>query len=566
MSGHRLVLWFRNDLRLTDNAIVHQAAQLIQKKQASEVVPLYCFDPRQYIATPWGNPKTGAHHASFLLQSVLDLKQRLRDIGSDLVIHMGKPEEAIQGLCREGQQLTVLAQMEVTKEELDVDEGVRAALGSRGRLQLLWGNTLYHKDDLPFRSDMSELPDVFTPFKQKVEARCEVRAPLPAPKEGALPLAADLDPARLSRKPSCVEDLNAVVPEGAPRLASLPRHPNAAIAFEGGETAALRRLKHYLWDTGCISTYFDTRNGMLGADYSTKFSPWLARGCISPSTIFHEARAFLTLAAAEIVKRYEEQHGSNKSTYWVIFELTWRDFFRYFTIKHGSAIFYKHGVTGQPRQWVNDLELFRRWRDGRTGMPLVDANMREMKATGFMSNRGRQNVASYLTLDLGLDWRKREETGAKATDVLQGADWFESALVDYDVCSNWGNWVAAAGLTGGRINHFNITKQSKDYDEKGDYIRTWVPELAKVPAPSLFEPWRLSREDQAKFGVQIGVDYPEPPKSRYTSNGSFGGGSGSRGGGGRGRGNGSFGRGGGRNSRHGGDKKQKPRSDFERYG
>ncbi|KAK9915425.1 hypothetical protein WJX75_009007 [Coccomyxa subellipsoidea] len=501
MSGHRLVLWFRNDLRLTDNALVHQAAQLIKKEQATEVVPLYCFDPRQFIATPWGNSKTGAHHATFLLQSVLDLKQRLQNIDSDLLIHMGRPEEALQGLMREGQQLTVLAQMEVTKEELDVDKAVRAALGHRGSLQLLWGNTLYHKDDLPYRSDMTDLPDVFTPFRSKVEARCQVRTPLPAPVQGSLPLPSNLDSAQLSSKPSSIEDLNVVVPEGVPRLVTLQRHPNAAIAFEGGETAALQRLKHYLWDTGSISTYFDTRNGMLGADYSTKFSPWLARGCISPRTIFQE------------VRRYEEQHGSNKSTYWVIFEMIWRDFFRYFTIKHGSAIFYKHGVTGQPRQWVEDEALFRRWRDGRTGMPLVDANMREMKATGFMSNRGRQNVASYLALDLGLDWRK-------------GADWFESALVDYDVCSNWGNWVAAAGLTGGRINHFNITKQSKDYDEKGDYIRTWVPELAKVPAPSLFEPWRLSRDDQAKFGVQIGVDYPEPPKSR----------------------------------------KQKPRSEFERFG
>ncbi|CAL8468872.1 g8413 [Coccomyxa elongata] len=542
MSGQRVVLWFRNDLRLVDNAVVHQAAQLVQKKQAAEVIPLYCFDPRQFIPTPWGNPKTGVHHAQFLLQSVLNLKQRLQIIGSDLVIHMGTPEDALQGLMKEGQQLTVLAQMEVTKEELDVEKAVRATLGPRGKLQLLWGNTLYHKDDVPFTSDMSDLPDVFTPFRNKVEARCQVRKPLPAPKQGALPLAPDLNPEQLSRKLSCIEDLNVLVPEGAPKLATPQQHPNAAIAFEGGETVALQRLKHYLWDTGAISTYFDTRNGMLGADYSTKFSPWLARGCISPCTIYHE------------VKKYEEQHGSNKSTYWVIFELIWRDFFRYFAIKHGSAIFYKHGVTGQPRQWVKDPELFERWRDGRTGMPLVDANMREMKATGFMSNRGRQNVASYLALDLGLDWRK-------------GADWFESALVDYDVCSNWGNWVAAAGLTGGRINHFNITKQSKDYDEKGDYIRTWVPELSKVPAPSLFEPWRLSRDDQAKFGVQIGVDYPEPPKSRYTSQGGYGGGHGGRGGhSSRGRGGGSFGGGGGRHSRHGGSKKQKPRSDFERFG
>lgn len=101
-------------------------------------------------------------------------------------------------------------------------------------------------------------------------------------------------------------------------------------------------------------------------------------------------------------------------------------------------------------------------------MPLVDANMRELAATGWMSNRGRQNVASYLILDLGIDWRR-------------GADHFESLLLDYDTASNWGNWVAAAGLTGGRVNKFNITKQSHDYDANGDYLRAWLPELARVP-------------------------------------------------------------------------------------
>lgn len=114
-----------------------------------------------------------------------------------------------------------------------------------------------------------------------------------------------------------------------------------------------------------------------------------------------------------------------------------------------------------------------------------------------MSNRGRQNVASYLVLDLGIDWRI-------------GADHFESLLLDHDVCSNYGNWNAAAGLTSGRVNKFNITKQSKDYDANGDYIRHWLPELKNVPAPFIFEPWRLSAAEQERYGVKIGVDYPSP--------------------------------------------------------
>jgi len=159
-------------------------------------------------------------------------------------------------------------------------------------------------------------------------------------------------------------------------------------------------------------------------------------------------------------------------------------------------------AAGEKPEWVDHAPTLERWKEGKTGMPLVDANMRELAATGFMSNRGRQNVASYLALDLQLDWRK-------------GADHFESLLLDYDVCSNWGNWVAAAGLTGGRVNRFNIAKQSKDYDPDGKYLRHWLPELKDVPAPQIHEPWTMSKSDQEKYNVRIGLDYPEPPRSKF---------------------------------------------------
>ena len=245
---------------------------------------------------------------------------------------------------------------------------------------------------------------------------------------------------------------------------------------------------------------------------------------------------------------------ANKSTYWVIFELIWRDYYRFFALKHGNRIFHSGGVVGAAPAWRANPDLLRRWvarscmhapalcspalvvdcicqlprrwKEGRTGMPLVDANMRELAATGFMSNRGRQNVASYLVHDLGLDWR-------------QGADWFESLLLDYDVASNWGNWVAAAGLTGGRINRFNITKQANDYDKEGDYVRHWIPEISAVSAPMVHEPWRLSAEEQAACKVQMGVDYPVPAKQtrgRYEGRDAGGAGAGPYAGRGRGGG------------------------------
>eukprot|EP00439_Symbiodinium_sp_Y106_P073126 s2085_g13.t1 len=262
-----------------------------------------------------------------------------------------------------------------------------------------------------------------------------------------------------------------------------PEVPQAAAhQFEGGEDAALGRLQYYLFETDLVAKYFETRNGMLGSDYSTKFAPWLAFGCLSPRKIFEQ------------IREYEKEKVANKSTYWVLFELMWRDFFRFFAAKHGNKIFKLYGVSGGDWEWQSDAKLFRLWAHGLTGYPLIDANMRELRATGFMSNRGRQNVASFLALDMKIDWR-------------MGADWFESYLVDYDVASNWGNWVHAAGMTTGRINRFNVIRQSKTYDKDGRYIRHWVPELRHVPVRYIREPWTLSPDEKLQFGAE---GYPAP--------------------------------------------------------
>lgn len=554
-GGNRAIVWFRGtDLRLHDNVIVHEAARRVEAGQVAEVLPVFCFDPRFLSASAWGNPKTGPYRAQFLLESVADLKARLRAAGSDLLVALGRPEEVLPGLLTErgsSHKTVVIAQSEVTSEETAVERKVKSAVGAAGgKLELWWGSTMYHLDDLPFREDLKDLPDVFTPFKQKCEDRSSVRKCFPAPRRGALPLPSALDAARLDYLPQRVEDLNAVVPKGHPQLATPQRDERGVLDFKGGETAALERLQYYLFDSHLIATYFDSRNGMLGGDYSTKWAPWLAHGCLSPRHCYHE------------IKRYERQTGTaNKSTYWVQFELTWRDFYRFFALKHGNKIFYEGGTTDQVFPWSNDEEAFRRWKEGTTGWPLVDANMRELRATGFMSNRGRQNVASFLALDMGIDWRK-------------GADWFESLLLDYDVCSNWGNWVAAAGLTGGRVNKFNIAKQSNDYDPQGEYIRTWVPELKNVPTRRIHEPWLMSRDEQAAAGCQIGSDYPSPLRSQWKGYSGGGGGerpagyrTGGRGGRGAGGGGSRSGYSGGRGGGAGGRGRQfRPRSTFEQYG
>ena len=191
---------------------------------------------------------------------------------------------------------------------------------------------------------------------------------------------------------------------------------------------------------------------MVGEDYSSKFSAWLALGCISPRFIGQE------------LKKYELQFGANESTYWLIFELMWRDYFRFMMKKYNSKFFQQAGIQEKGIQVNkhNIIEL-QNWIDGTTGVDFVDANMIELKATGFMSNRGRQIVASYLCNDLKLDWRF-------------GAAYFEQQLIDYDVCSNWGNWAYLAGVgndpRGNR--YFNIEKQANDYDKNKIFRNLWL--------------------------------------------------------------------------------------------
>ncbi|KAG7670913.1 hypothetical protein Ndes2437A_g04546 [Nannochloris sp. 'desiccata'] len=551
-NAKRVVLWFRNDLRLRDNVIVDAAVKMHESGAATEVLPVYCFDPRWFSVTAYKNGmlKTGPFRAQFLLESVLDLKSRLRNVGSDLLIAMGPPEKIL--LDYVGKQTLVLAQSEVTSEEISAEKAVKSALKGKGsKLELHWGSTLFHIDDLPFKDleNLSDMPDVFTPFKQKCEDRSQVRACLPAPKPGSLPLPS-LDASILAYQPKGIEEFNTsgvVVAEKGPWLVPPVPDKRAAIIFKGGESAALDRLKYYLWDSDLIADYFNIRNGMLGEKYSTKLAPALGHGCISPRYIYSE------------IKKYESQREANKSTYWVIFELIWRDYFKFFALKHGNKIFHLDGTAGKSSSnyWSTSVDLLNRWKEGTTGWPLVDANMRELAATGWMSNRGRQNVASFLALDLGIDWRF-------------GADWFESLLLDYDPASNWGNWVAAAGVNGGRVNKFNIVKQSKDYDLAGDYIRHWIPELGNVPASRIHEPWLMSKAEQQTYGVQIGVDYPQAiPASSFAGRSSGGGG---RGGGRQSRfSNGSSARqgsGGGRGGGGGGGNRRnfRPKSEFEMYG
>ena len=224
----------------------------------------------------------------------------------------------------------------------------------------------------------------------------------------------------------------------------------SAFNFSGGSDSAKERLDQYLWKSRKINYYKQTRNGLIGLDYSSKFSPWLANGSISPREIYWE------------IKEYEKDILKNQSTYWLVFELIWRDYFKYISLKYGSKIFKIGGILEKDYEWSDDVRIFKEWTEGRTVEPFVNANMIELNSTGWMSNRGRQNVASFLAKELKIDWR-------------WGASYFESKLIDYDVHSNYGNWMYVSGVGNDpRDRKFNIKFQAERYDPSKKYQNMWL--------------------------------------------------------------------------------------------
>ncbi|XP_021912662.1 cryptochrome DASH, chloroplastic/mitochondrial [Carica papaya] len=467
------IVWFRNDLRILDNESLFNAWV-----SSDSVLPVYCVDPRNFENTHYfGFPKTGALRAQFLMECLSDLKRNLIKRGLNLLIRHGKPEEILPSLANAFGAHTVYAHKETCSEELHVEKLVRKSLRgvklpssqkSTGqsstdstKLQLVWGSTMYHINDLPFSA--VELPDVYTQFRKSVESKCKIR--------GCVKIPISLGPT------SSIDDWGCV-----PSLEQLGLHQlkvSKGLRFVGGETAALSRVIEYFWNEDLIRIYKETRNGMLGADYSTKFSPWLASGSLSPCYVYEE------------VKRYERERQANDSTYWVLFELIWRDYFRFLSIKCGNSLFHLGGPRKIERRWSQDPGLFESWREGRTGYPLIDANMKELSATGFMSNRGRQIVCSFLVRDMGIDWR-------------MGAEWFETCLLDYDPCSNYGNWTYGAGVGNDprEDRYFSIPKQAQTYDPDGEYVAYWLPQLRALPEGKRNFPGKsyIDRVVPLKFG------------------------------------------------------------------
>ncbi len=417
------ILWFRTDLRLSDNLALQAAL-----KDSDQIIPVYIFDEQWLGKDRWGFDRTGPYRIQFLLESLKDLKVHLQEVGSDLIIKRGNPVVLLKSIGEQYGCKNIYATKEYTSEEIAIENKLFADLN----VHLFHSNLLIHPDDIKF--EIQRMPEVFTAFRKKVERYSEVRSPFKSPESISSPALEKTDIPVLTDFgfEEYTPDKRAVLP------------------FKGGSLEACKRLDHYFWDTEKLSVYKETRNGLIGADYSSKFSPWLAHGCISPRTIYEE------------IERYEEEVEKNESTYWLKFELLWREFFKYTAMRYGNKIFQANGIKDKNKKWGYRPRTMEKWIDGETGDDFVDANMIELKETGFMSNRGRQNVASYLVHQLNLDWRA-------------GAAWFESMLIDYDVTSNYGNWIYAAGVGNDpRDRIFNTQKQAGMYDKSRAYRKLWL--------------------------------------------------------------------------------------------
>ena len=422
------LVWFGNDLRIHDNEVLIKA---ISENQ--QVIGVYCIEPSLIEESNFGFKKLEVFRAKFLLETLQDLKNQLEEKNISLLIYFDTATKQIPIICKTFSVDFIYKQKEWTSEEIEITNAIKEKIPSHIKIEEIYNQFLFHPEDI--LSDPQKIPDVFSNFRKKLEKYVAIRPEI---------LIKQLDDKNLvdhNTKIPTLEELG---------FKNLEITNKTAFPFHGGETAALNRLDDYFFLTKKLRFYKKTRNGLVGVDYSSKFSPWLANGSLSVRTIFWN------------VKKFEQEHFKNQSTYWLIFELIWRDYFKYISLKYKNDIFKIGGILQKGYQWNTNKKLIQQWIDGETKDDFVNANMIELKATGWMSNRGRQNVASYFAKELELDWRI-------------GAAYFEAMLLDYDVHSNYGNWMYVSGVGNDpRDRKFNTQLQAERYDSNHAFRNLWL--------------------------------------------------------------------------------------------
>jgi len=413
MKSKRILVWFRNDLRLHDNEMLVEA---IAKSEA--ILPVYFFDPRHFDQSSFH--KSSVLRTNFLLESVADLRNSFQRLGGDLLIIHGLPEDHIAGLVEQYAITEVYHHREVAPAETRVSANVEDRLWKiEVNLKHFIGHTLYNKEDLPF--PIKDIPDVFTQFRKKTERDAIVKACFEIPLEIAF-----VPGEEWGQLPSLMELYDNVVPETDVR----------ASGISGGEQEGLKHLDDLLRPDSSIYIKVSARHADPSG-YISQLSPWLSIGCLSPRMVYWA------------VKAAEERFGNNTNFTNLILGLFKRDYFRFMFKKHGAPYLESTAPVLAKDDTISTAS-FEQWKSGETGHSLIDGYMKSLAETGYLSNYGRVLTATFLVHVLKYDWMK-------------GAAYFEEQLVDYTAASNWGNWKCIADSISGlkSKNGFDVDKYLK---------------------------------------------------------------------------------------------------------
>ncbi len=428
----RGLYWFEHDLRLSNNAALSAIAQQVEALHC-----VYIFQPQWFSKNAFGMVHMGKHRYRFIREALTDLSNQLAQQGQILHIYYGDPVSIIADLHQQHAFTHIAKHYHTGVYEQRQWHALQTQCDQCDFSQAN-SYTLYGIEQLPM--DIDQLPDVFSPFRRKVEQHAPPRETLA--KDNAL---ASLPPAL------CSELAGELISTTLPPVQPAVGDDLISGRLIGGATFAAQQLHYYSFDTHALSEYKITRNGLDGWDFSSKLSAWLASGCISAGEV------------NAAICQYEAAHGHNDSTYWLFFELLWREFYQWQQLKYQAKIYHKNGIQHKTPTGKHNPEMFASWVAGTTDYPIVNACMLQLAHTGFMSNRGRQLVASCLVHELGLDWQ-------------YGAAYFEQMLIDFDPASNWGNWqyLAGVGSDPRGLRRFNLAKQTQTYDPNHVFINNWL--------------------------------------------------------------------------------------------
>ena len=411
------VVLFLNNYRIDDNHVFEHACRL-----NFPILPVAPYNPERHQKSWFGWPSMGPYRQKFIHECLHDLEHQLNQIKLKLWIAAGDLTTVIKIIHQKYKNIQVIFPKQLGQYEGKERKALQQYCNENNiKSECIWDWTLIQEFDL------SRLPLGFSGFRKKVERHLNISYPY-----------------------QIKDNITGVDHDFSNQLMILSNN-KLELPFRGGELAAKKHMNDYIWTSKAVKHYKKTRNKLIGHHFSSKFSAYLSLGCISARTIYHE------------VKKFEKEYGKNESTYWLIFELLWRDFFQFQYLKHESHWFEYGGI--QQKSWSApkiDRLVVESWVNGQTKSDFVNANMIELRKTGYMSNRGRQNAASYLVYDLGQDWR-------------YGAAVFEHYLIDYDVASNIGNWMYIAGVGNSRqARMFNVDQQQSRYDVKGTFTKFWL--------------------------------------------------------------------------------------------